>query len=110
MTKTWSVEVIMWQLAGQKGEDKLDPGARDSTIKRMAAFYSTPTVIEDNASSNKVFKTNQNIAPSDQLYVVRRRLWSPLVLTPASTLPRRRFLKCDPSSSSQPILGYAERG
>ena len=54
MTKTWSVEVIMWQLNGQKGEDKLDPGARDSTIKRLAAYYSTPTVIEDNASSNKV--------------------------------------------------------
>ena len=44
----------MWQLTGQKGEEKLDPGARDSTIKRLAAFYSTPTVIEDNASSNKV--------------------------------------------------------
>ena len=44
----------MWQLAGQRGEDKLDPGARDSTIKRMAAFYLTPTVIEDNALSNKV--------------------------------------------------------
>lgn len=59
MTKTWSVEVIMWQLAGQKGEDKLDPGARDSTIKRLAAFYSTPTVIEDNASSNKVYNLTQ---------------------------------------------------
>ena len=45
---------FMWQLTGQKGEEKLDPGARDSTIKRLAAFYSTPTVIEDNASSNKV--------------------------------------------------------
>ena len=45
----------MWQLTGQRGEDKLDPGARDSTIKRLAAFYSTPTVIEDNASSNKVW-------------------------------------------------------
>ena len=56
VTKTWSVEVIMWQLNGQKGEDKLDPGARDSTIKRLAAYYSTPTVIEDNASSNKVGK------------------------------------------------------
>ena len=44
----------MWQLTGQRGEDKLDPGSRDSTIKRLAAFYSTPTVIEDNASSNKV--------------------------------------------------------
>ena len=59
MTKTLSVEVIMWQLAGQKGEDKLDPGARDSTIKRLAAFYSTPTVIEDNASSNKVYNLTQ---------------------------------------------------
>ena len=44
----------MWQLTGQKPEDKLDPGSRDSTIKRLAAFYSPPTVIEDNASSNKV--------------------------------------------------------
>ena len=59
MTKAWSVEVIMWQLAGQKGEYKLDPGARDSTIKRLAAFYSTPTVIEDNASSNKVYNLTQ---------------------------------------------------
>ena len=32
------------------------PAARDSTIKQMAAHYSTPTVIEDNASSNKVGK------------------------------------------------------
>ena len=34
----------------------LPPAARDSTIKQMAAHYSTPTVIEDNASSNKVGK------------------------------------------------------
>lgn len=54
MTKTWSVEVIMWQLTGQKPEDKLDPGSRDTTVKRLAAYYSTPTVIEDNASKNKV--------------------------------------------------------
>lgn len=44
----------MWQLTGQKPEDKLDPGARDSTIKRLAAYYSTPTLIEDNASTTKV--------------------------------------------------------
>ena len=44
----------MWQLTGQKPEDKLDPGARDSTVKRLAAYYSTPTVIEDNASKTKV--------------------------------------------------------
>ena len=54
VTKTWSVQVIMWQLTGQKPEDKLDPGARDSTVKRLAAYYSTPTAIEDNASKTKV--------------------------------------------------------
>ena len=54
MTKTWSVELIMWQLTGQRGEEKLDPGSKDSTIKRLAAYYSTPTIIEDNASSCKV--------------------------------------------------------
>ena len=43
----------MWQLTGQRGEEKLDPGSKDSTIKRLAAYYSTPTIIEDNASSNK---------------------------------------------------------
>ena len=56
VTKTWSVEVIMWQLTGQKPEDKLDPGSRDTTVKRLAAYYSTPTVIEDNASKRKVEK------------------------------------------------------
>ena len=75
VTKTWSVEVIMWQLNGQKGEDKLDPGARDSTIKRLAAYYSTPTVIEDNASSNKVgkylsFKSSKKVLyPAEGLIV-----------------------------------------
>ena len=67
MTKTWSVEVIMWQLTGQKPEDKLDPGSRDTTVKRLAAYYSTPTVIEDNASKAKVllkFKINFKKRPS----------------------------------------------
>ena len=35
----------MWQLTGQRGEEKLDPGSKDSTIKRLAAYYSTPTII-----------------------------------------------------------------
>ena len=45
VTKTWSVELIMLKLSGQKGEEKLDPGSKDSTIKRLAAYHSTPTVI-----------------------------------------------------------------
>ena len=58
----------MWQLTGQKPEDKLDPGSRDSTIKRLAAFYSPPTVIEDNASSNKVIYI-KNITRLDFFYI-----------------------------------------
>ena len=48
-----SVKVIMWQLTGQKLEDKLDPGSRYTTVKRLASYYSTPTVIEDNASKKR---------------------------------------------------------
>ena len=61
VTKTWSVELIMLKLSGQKGEEKLDPGSKDSTIKRLAAYHSTPTVIYDNASSNKVYRINKTM-------------------------------------------------
>ena len=71
MTKTWSVEVIMWQLTGQKPEDKLDPGSRDTTVKRLAAYYSTPTVIEDNASKAKVLlKLKINLKKRPSLYLL----------------------------------------
>ena len=63
----------MWQLTGQRGEEKLDPGSRDSTIKRLAAYYSTPTIIEDNASSNKVYVLYENIAINIDL-TSRKRL------------------------------------
>ena len=59
----------MWQLTGQKPEDKLDPGSRDTTVKRLAAYYSTPTVIEDNASKAKVLLKFKINFKNDQAYI-----------------------------------------